>query len=393
MAVVRRGNVWQVQVRVGKDPRTGKWVRKSATADTREEAETIERRLLAEAESNRARFVEPTRLTVEQYMAEWLDRKRVDGAKAKTLYDYGMLVKRCVVPGLGKVILTDVSPVMVQRWQDRLADRPDAPGATQAAYAHRVLRAALNDAVRLGMLPANPAQRARPAQRSRRKREGYTLQQAEALFAAAPPRWAPLFRFLFFSGLRPGEALALRWSDVDRDAGIIHVRRNRVSVGGSVVEDTPKTEAGLRTFKLAASGSDALTTQWALQAQDRLAAGTFWQDADWVFATRLGAPLERGNVSRAYRDARLQAGLPETLPMYSLRHGTASVLLGSGVPLGVAAKMMGHGQVAVFADTYAKLVIEASTEAAQKVDAFLAEHGKAPDKRNARRRGRPRGKQ
>ena len=77
MAVTKRGEVWEARVRVGKDPRTGKWMRKSATADAKAEAEKLERRLLAEAEGNRARFVDPTKETVAEYAARWLeDRKR-----------------------------------------------------------------------------------------------------------------------------------------------------------------------------------------------------------------------------------------------------------------------------------------------------------------------------
>ncbi len=373
MAVVRRGDVWQVQVRIGKDPRTGKWIRRSATCDTKAEAQRVERRLLAEAEANRASWVEPTKLTVEQYLIEWLERKRAEGRTSSTLFHYGDLVKRLIVPAFGKLQLSDLGPAVIQRWQDGLAPSTDAPGASQAAYAHRVLRSALSDAVRLGLLPRNPAQAARPARRTPRKRGGVSIDQAQALFAATEARWAPLFRFLYYTGLRPGEALALRWGDLDMEAGILSVSRSRVLVGPDMVEGAPKTAAGIRTFALPAPARDALRAQWAIQAQDRLAAGPDWRNEEWVFSSRIGGALDLNNVNRAYRRARKAADIPADLPLYSLRHGAASVLLGSGVPLGVAAKLMGHSQVAIFADTYASLLLEASQEAARRVEEFVAD--------------------
>lgn len=396
MAVVRRGKVWQVQVRVGKDPRTGKWIRKAATADSRSEAERVERKLLAESEAQKRRFCEPSAVTLGAYLGEWLERKQAEGRRASTLDDYARQVKDKIVPVLGAVKLQDLSPAAVQRWQDGLAASPSVRGATRAANAHRVLRSALSDAVRLGMISTNPAKVARPALRTPRKRKGHTLEQARALFAAAEPRWDPLFRFLYYGGLRPGEALGLQWSAVNQQTGTIMVVRSRVLTANRMVEGTPKTAAGMRAFVLPGPAMDALRTQWALQAEARLAAGVSWEEGDWVFTTHDGGPLDLRHVNRAYQRARMKAGLPKDLPLYSLRHGNASVLLGSGVPLGVAAKMMGHSQVAVFADTYASLLLEASAEAARKVEAFMADQEEqakqatgGTGKEKVRRLGRP----
>ena len=385
MAIVKRGNVWQVQVRVGKDPRTGRWLRRAATCSNETEARRVERALLSEAEANKVSWVEPTRLDLAAYLEDWLKRKEAEGRKPKTLHDYRRMVQQEIIPTLGSTALRDLSPSAIQRWQDTLAPSAQSHRATTAALAYRVLRSALSDAARLGLVAANPALRARPALRSPRKRQGFTLAEAQAILNAAQgERLAPLFAFLLHAGLRLGEALALRWSDVDMEGGIIVVRANRVLVGGRMVEGTPKSRLGSRRFALPGPALAALREQRALQAQE---AGSdmapSWSREGWVFSTSSGGALQSNNVDRAFRRVRARAGVP-ALPLHSLRHATASVLLAAGVPVPVAAKMLGHS-VAMFTETYADLLVEATKDAAQRVDSFWA--GQAAVREGARASG------
>lgn len=136
------------------------------------------------------------------------------------------------------------------------------------------------------------------------------------------------------------------------------------------MEGTPKTARGARTFALTTPASEALRARQSAQATDRAAAGDRWRDQNWVFTTMTGSGLDANNVNRAFRRIRERAGVGP-LPVHSLRHATASILLGSGVPLAVAAKMMGHS-VALFCETYADLLVEATRDSARQVDAFWA---------------------
>ncbi len=386
MAVVQRGASWQVQVRVGKDS-SGKWIRKAATCDTETEARRVERRLLAEAEAQRAAHVAPTNQTLGDYLPLWLERKRAEGCKVSTWYAYERAVRVRILPFLGKTPLHQLSPTMIQSWQDTLAPTPTTRGATQASLAYRVLRAALSDAVRLGLVPTNTAGRARPALRASRKRDGFTLAEAQFIMAAAEgDEMAPLLGFLLHTGLRIGEALGLRWSDIDMDAGRITVRHNRTRAGSLMVEGAPKREKSARTMALLSGAVAALRRQRAQQAEIQLASGKGWRDEGRVFATRGGGGMNIGTVDRAFRRIRDKANeqackeigkdpgvdriIPK-LPLHSLRHATASILLGAGVPVAVAAKMMGHS-VAMFCETYADLLVEATHDAARQADAWLA---------------------
>ena len=180
---------------------------------------------------------------------------------------------------------------------------------------------------------------------------------------------APLSAFLLHTGLRLGEALALRWSDVELDGGIIAVRANRVLVGGRIVEGTPKSRLSTRRFALPAPALVALRQQQALQTEDaRSASAAPRSKADWVFSTGSAGSLESGNVSPAFRRVRARAGA-RNLPLHSLRHASASILPAAGVTVPVAAKMLGHS-VAMFTETYPDLLVEATKDAARKVNTF-----------------------
>lgn len=416
MSVSKRDGVWRVQIVYPPDPKTGKMKRRSWTFDSEREAKDFEVRHKAELERLEEQHVRPSVTLVRDYLADWLQRKRAEGLRPKTLYEYESLTRRLIVPSLGGIPLADLSPMRIQQWQDALAPTPDTRGATQAAHAHRTLRSALSDAVRLGMIARNPAQAARPTRRGRIKRDGFTLQQAYTLLAAAEgERHAHLIAFVLYSGLRHGEALGLRWADLDLDAGIITVRRTRSVVGGRMEEGPPKTKASRRTFTMLARAVEALRAQRAQQAEERLPAGEEWTDGDYVFATRTGGGLDQNNVDRAFRRIRDNSNVkactaadkdPKTtrlfpeLPLHSLRHATASILLAAtNGREGVCAKMMGHS-LEEFSETYADLLQEASRDVARAADAFLDAHAPAAPSKPAevvaiatgrRGGGRPRG--
>ena len=207
--------------------------------------------------------------------------------------------------------------------------------------------------------------------------------------AAKGERLAPLFAFVLYSGLRHGEVLGLRWDAVDMDTGTITVRSNLVEVGPEMVPGTPKSKRSTRTFVLLERAVAALRRQHALQAEEKLQAGAAWRDQGLVFTTHTGGALDMHNVDRAFRRVRERAGV-RNLPLYSMRHATASILLGAGVPVAVAAKMMGRS-VTMFCETYADLLVEATYDAARQADEWLARRTPlAPDAEGGACKTKPR---
>lgn len=366
MAIVKRGNVWQVQVRVGKDPRTGKWVRRAATCDTRAEAERLERQFIAKAEADQRAFIQPSDITLEAFVDEWRVRKWPK-LRPGTRGVYDSMLRSRIIPTLGKERVADLSPQKVQAWIDRQGP------SVRTEEARLLLGTILKDALRLGLVSANVVLRTEPPHREKPKRESFSMDEARRIFAVADhTRIGPLVRFATYTGLRRGEICGLRWDDVSWDPPNIQVRRQVVVAQNIVqVQEAPKTRAGRRDVPLVSQAVEALKAQRAMIARERLGSGRVPEDPELVFPTRGGTLLNPNYVTLTFRRAVKRAGV-EVRPFHALRHTAASLLLAAGLTPEVCAKLMGHASIGMFYQTYADLLTPAAQDAARRVERFLA---------------------
>ena len=368
MAIVRRSKVWQVQVRVGKDA-AGKWVRKSATCSSKAEAEKAERRLLAEAEGNRRRFVEPTQETLGTFLDGYLEREAAR-LRPRTQTLYSTLLRCHVRPALGDVPLADLSPRKVQAFYSSMG----AKRVTQQVRAFLVV--ALKQAEELGMVATNAAKRAKAPYLAPNKRTSFTLAEAKSVLAAAAgTRYVQAMAIALYTGLRRGEILGLRWEDIAWDVAALTVRRQVNPAQGGVIVQEPKTAAGVREVPLVPQAVTALKAQRVFLARENGATPA----TGWVFPTATGRPLYPNHLTDSFHDAVKRAGAPN-LPLHSLRHTTASLLLSAGVPAEQAAKILGHKSLAVFYRTYADLLRPGAQDAAKRLTDYLAAQDAAAPK-------------
>jgi integrase len=172
-------------------------------------------------------------------------------------------------------------------------------------------------------------------------------------------------------GLRQSEALALRWSDLDLDAGVLSVNRTVHRVAGvGLTYAEPKTERSRRRITLPAPLVDALRAHRTAQLAERLRAGTAWQDNDLVFAQPDGRPLDKRADWREWR-AVLAAAEVRTIRLHDARHSAATILLALGVDVRVVADMLGHSQTRVTSDTYQHVLPAMARDAAERMGAAL----------------------
>lgn len=153
--------------------------------------------------------------------------------------------------------------------------------------------------------------------------------------------------------MRRGEALALRWSDVNLEGAspFVHVGGTLSRIEGRLVRTDPKTEAGRRAVPLVEPAVKGLTSARTLQARDKLRLGEAWWGEDWVFTTEDGKPMDPRNVLRWFYRVRSKAGL-NAGSLHSLRHSAASTLLEAGVPMPEIRDILGHSSIAVTVDLY-----------------------------------------
>jgi integrase len=196
--------------------------------------------------------------------------------KESTKENYATVVRAHLVPGpFGEISLDRLQPSDVEALI--VAKRAEGKSAATVRLIYTVLRAVLDTAVRDGLLARNPAAAVkRPAAAPKEATYLTPDQVTELLAAAREERLYALVVLLAGTGLRRGEGLALHWSDVDLEAGVLRVRATLARVGGRLVLTEPKSERSRRTVALSAPVVAELRAHRARQAQERLAAGAAW---------------------------------------------------------------------------------------------------------------------
>jgi integrase len=259
--------------------------------------------------------------------------------------------------------------------------------ATTAAGARVVLRRALADAQRDGLVRTNAAALARPPRLERRELEYLDSGQLRRLLAASESHdLGPAIAVAATTGLRQGELLGLRWSDVDLEGGSLTVRRSlALQWDGSMALAEPKTKRSRRTINLPTRAVAALREEGSRQADREAAVGSAWTNPDGlVFTDALGRPLRNDVLTPRYQRVLADAGLPRR-SWHALRHSAASAMLAAGVPLKVVSETLGHASITITADTYAHVAPELRREAAEAMDRMLGDEPPRP--RLVRREG------
>jgi integrase len=336
------------------------------------------------ARGKQIRGVDPTRkVTVKVYLAEWLAGKK--DLRPTTRRSYVQHVNDLWVPSIGRLDIGAVRRAHIEAALDGL----DCSAATKTRYL-ATLKSALHDALREGLVTVNAATLARLESGKRPKI--HPLEPAELgrlLDHVGRDRLGPLFETIAATGLRRGEALGLRWTDVDLDNARLVVRQQLVQLGGAhrclacgtdhqgVTFAAPKTAAGeSRVVALDGQTVGVLLAHRLAQDTERDDA---WVDHGLVFAATNGGPLRPDEVTKRFAELCDEAGVRK-IRLHDLRHGRASLLLAAGVDIAVVSKILGHGSISITADTYAHLLEGVGRAAAEAAWALVPRaHRGAPE--------------
>jgi integrase len=366
--VRKRGTTWSIVYDERPDPRTGeRRQRERGGFASQDDAEGA----LAEAIAalRTGGYVDPSSVTVARFLTDWLDRKADDDLKPSTAASYRSKIDRHLVPRLGSLRVQELDVATVEDALRTIHREGGAGGRSLSLrtvdYCRVVLASALDDAVRRGLLRGNPARLARVPTRQREDwrprsapRQPWSVDELRRfLEVAGRGRLAPLWTVYVTTGLRRGEALALRWDDVDLDAGTLAVRRNRTAAmvdGTRAVYDDeqPKTSASRRTVTLDAATVAVLRKHRVRQLEDRVAASSAWVDeVGRVFTREDGAGLDPDAVSARFRELCAAAEV-RAIRLHDVRHAHATLLLAAGAPVEVVSKRLGHSRISTTMDLY-----------------------------------------
>jgi integrase len=290
----------------------------------------------------------------ETYARAWLENYAARAVRPRVLAGYRKAIEDFVAL-FGARPLTALTRSDVKAFvAAKLAE-----GYAPASVRNRLvpLRELLGHALEDGLIVANPAAGVRIPQGNKRKLAPPSRDEVERLLAHARPDAVPVLTLAATCGLRRGEIFALRWADVDFEAGTIHVHASNY---GAQVSETTKSEAGERFVPLFASARTTL-------AETKLRS-SFTRDADFVFATAVGTPLDPGNfVRREFKPALARAGLRE-FRFHDLRHFAVSALIAEGADIKLLQAIAGHASATMTLDRYGHLMTARVSEAATRFD-------------------------
>lgn len=234
-------------------------------------------------------------------------RQRVRHGGKSTYRSYEQVVKGQLVPGLGRVKLAKLRPDHVRRLYRDMLDKGLSTRTVQ--YAHTLLKRALTQAVHDGLIPRNVAEAVRSPKLQRDEIQPLNADQVRSLLQAADEagdRLATLYTAAVRTGMRSGEMLALRWSDVDLEAGTVQI--NRALSDGAFT--SPKTARSRCRITLSPATVVALRLHRKRQLEERLAKAGLWQEHDLVFPSSAGTPKSQRNLNCEFKAAVKRAGLP-----------------------------------------------------------------------------------
>jgi integrase len=358
---------WRAVVELGY--RDGKRQRRTWTCATRRAAAAKLKAATRLQEDGVA--IPDQRLTVGAFLDRWLRESAQPTLKESAWIAYERVVRVHLVPAFGSKPLAKLDPLDLQKLYREKLESGLAPSSV--LYIHRIAHRALGQAERWRLVPRSVAALVDPPRVPRTRVGAFTVEQARAFLEAVKgDKREALYILALAGGLRRGELLALRWEDVNLDAGSLAVSRSLSKVRGGWAVAEPKTASSRRVVKLPEFAAEALRVHRKRQVEERVKA-KIWIDAGLVFASEAGTALDGRNVLRLFKLRIAAAGMdPAAFTFHSLRHSAATLMLALGISPKIVAEALGHSRIAVTMDTYSHVLPTLQDDAARKMDGLLA---------------------
>lgn len=306
---------------------------------------------------------------VGDYLQHWLNTQARLRVRPKTFESYELNVRR-LTPYLEKYRLDQLRPAHVQAALTAMLSDGKSPHTVRQAFG--VLRVALRDASKQRLVGRPASEGVTPPKAQRAPIRTLDTAQIHRLLQEAGPDFVTLWLLLVTTGMRSGEALGLRWTDVDLPAGLLHVRQavQRQKGMGLVFVDL-KTDKSRRLIHLSPTLVQALEqAKWRQESRQRKLKAE-WHDYKLVFPTAFGKPLDPSNVWRQLQQTLDRIGLPR-MRVHELRHTAATYLLSVGTHPKVVQDLLGHSSITLTLNTYSDVVPALNRQIAEQMEALVS---------------------
>ena len=307
--------------------------------------------------------------TVFDFLSEWI-RFKENNIRPKTSQDYYRLLDKYVYPGFIGIYMKDLDTRSMNLFYRNLVDQQ--VGFRTVRYLNSILRVAFKDAISQGIIPSNPTNGVILPRWT--KKEMHALDQNEVqrfLKIAKDSRFFYVYYLAILTGMRLGELMGLRWSDIDFQNQVISISRQAQAIKGKgILFSEPKTRSGIRKIRVQPNTIEALLQQKEKIQQMKTSAGRKWIENDLVFPSTIGTPMASYHLRKDFFRLLSIAGLPR-IRFHDLRHTAATLMINHGVPIIVISKMLGHSKPSVTLDFYGHCSVAMQDEASKIMDSVM----------------------
>ena len=375
-SIQRRGkDSWRLVFDLERD-HMGKRRQKAVTVrGSKREAQAELSRILAEIDTGG--FVDAGNITVAEYYERWLGHVATK-TSAKTHERYEEIFRLGIAPKLGSIKLSSLRPIHIQTLYSEALKSGKARrtggglSARTVLHYHRILSQGLKQAVKWQLLARNPADAVEPPRPEQREMLVLDGDQIAQLIDAVTGTTLYMPTLLAVTtGMRRGEILALRWSNIDLDRGMLSVTQTlEKSRKGGLNFKQPKTKRSRRNITLPPIATRALRKHRVESAKISLSLGCGWNENGLVCARLDGSPINPNTLTSGFASLVRRTDIPK-VTFHGLRHTHATQLFKEGVHPKIVQERLGHSTIAVTLDLYSHVVPGMQEDAAMKVDRAL----------------------
>ena len=376
---------WEARFTTGFDPVTGKQVQKSIYGKTQKEVREKLTELTMEVDTGT--YIEPSKMTLEQWMTIWLDEYMFD-KKWSTIKHYKAQANTSIIPALGRYLLSQLDPHLIQTFYNSLLrgkgrTKPLSPKSIRNI--HGILGKCLSTAVKLEYMRRNPAESVTLPRVTEKEIKPLTDKQVSKMVAqAGSDGFGTLFKVVVFTGLRLGEALGLTWDCIDFQKRRLTVnkqlQKRPLADGGFVF--APLKNDKIRVIAPAPFVLELLWQWQQRQKEDRLIAGGLWEgwkneqerQASIVFTNDLGGHLHPQTVLAHFKKLAASVGAPNAR-VHDLRHTYAVLSLQNGDDVKTVQENRGHATAAFTLDVYGHVSEHMKEASAQRMQQYIEAMG------------------
>lgn len=372
-------NGWRAVLTIGRD-NEGKLIKKTFYGNTK--SEVIAKKDEFKAKNSLGLITTDDKMTLQEWVHTWLTEYKVNDSRPSTLERYMGIYRNYIENTmLGIIKLKDLKSSHIQAYYNSLIKNKNKSAET-IRFINKLAKAALNQAQKEQYILLNPCQYvALPKLSSEKKEIEVFSPEEQKLFIKSLEyhRLRTLFKLAFGTGLRQGEILALKWSDIDLEKNELKVARTfkRVAKIGDtegnkteIIEQTPKTKYSFRSVPIPSVLISELKEHKKRQNEEKLKAGEIYINNDLVFCNELGNPIDARNLVRSYERALKKANIPYR-KFHALRHTYATRLFENNVPLKTVQVLLGHSSIQITSNIYTHVLPTEKVKAVDALNSYL----------------------